>query len=391
MPDKSNGKHSLKGQRFVSLYLENWCNFLKAYLPLQRRVFLVGPNASGKSNLLDVFRFLHDIASVGGGFQQAVKKRGGVSAIRCLAARQYPDITIRVELAGEKEEESASYELRFAQDKRRPIVKKETVIKNGKQIFMRPDAEDESDPERRTQTYLEQVNVNREFRDISEFFGSVHYLHIVPQLIREPERSVGRQNDPFGGDFLEQIARTQDKTQKARLKRIQDALAVAVPQLTEIELFRDEKGTPHVRGKYEHWRPQGAWQTENQFSDGTLRLMGLLWAVLDGRGPLLLEEPELSLHPEVVRFIPQMFARIQRRTGRQIMLSTHSADLLRDEGIGLDEVFLLMPGKEGTEVSPASDFAEVKELLEGGVSLPEAILPRTKPDKASQLSLFSDL
>jgi hypothetical protein len=73
------------------------------------------------------------------------------------------------------------------------------------------------------------------------------------------------------------------------------------------------------------------------------------------------------------------------------MLSTHSADLLRDEGIGLDEVFLLMPGKEGTEVSPASGFADVKELLEGGVSLPEAILPRTKPDKASQLSLFSDL
>jgi predicted ATPase len=70
----------------------------------------------------------------------------------------------------------------------------------------------------------------------------------------------------------------------------------------------------------------------DQFSDGTLRLMGLLWAVLDGRGPLLLEEPELSLHPEVIRFIPQMFARIQRRTGRQIILSTHSADLLRDEG-----------------------------------------------------------
>src|SRR5581483_6955639 len=100
-------------------------------------------------------------------------------------------------------------------------------------------------------------------------------------------------------------------------------------------------------------------------SPGTLRLMGILWAVLDGRGPLLLEEPELSLHPEVVRFIPQMFARIQRRTGRQIMLSTHSADLLRDEGIGLDEVFLLSPGREGTEVSPASEFAEVKELLEG--------------------------
>jgi hypothetical protein len=277
MPDKSNGKHLSKGQRFVSLYLENWRNFLKADLQLQRRVFLVGPNASGKSNLLDVFRFLHDIASVGGGFQQAVKKRGGVSAIRCLSARQYPDIGIRVEVAGEKEDEAGSYELRFAQDNlRRPIVKKESVTKNGVVVLNRPNPEDDADPEQRTQTYLEQVNVNRKFRDIAEFFGSVHYLHIVPQLIREPERSVGKQNDPYGGDFLEQIARTQEKTQKSRLKRIQDALSVAVPQLTEIELYRDEKGTPHLRGKYEHWRPQGAWQTENQFSDGTLRAQDFL-------------------------------------------------------------------------------------------------------------------
>ena len=82
--------------------------------------------------------------------------------------------------------------------------------------------------------------------------------------------------------------------------------------------------------------------------------MGLLWAALDGDGPLLLEEPELSLHPDVVRHIPQMFARIQRKTGRQVIISTHSSDMLRDDGIGLDEVLLLKPEVEGTAVSLAS-------------------------------------
>lgn len=391
MTENGRRKPEMRGQRFARIYLENWRNFQRADLKLQRRVFLVGPNASGKSNLLDVFRFVHDIVSVGGGFQQAVNKRGGVSSIRCLAARQNPDIVISVEIEGEAVDGAASYELRFAQDKlRRPLVKSERVIRNGVEILSRPSPEDEADPERRTQTYLEQVNVNRDFRDIADFFTSVRYLHIVPQLVREPDRSVGRRNDPYGGDFLEQLARTQEKTQKYRLRQIQKALAVAVPQLTEIELYRDEKGTPHLRGKYEHWRPQGAWQKEDQFSDGTLRLIGLLWAVLDGRGPLLLEEPELSLHPEVIRYIPQMFARIQRRTGKQIILSTHSADLLRDEGIGLDEVFLLAPGKEGTEVNVSSDFADLRDLLEGGVTLPDAIMPRTKPDRAEQLPLFGD-
>ena len=76
--------------------------------------------------------------------------------------------------------------------------------------------------------------------------------------------------------------------------------------------------------------------------------MGLLWALLQGSGPLLLEEPELSLHPEVVRHVAQMFARVQRHSGRQILVSTHSYNLLRDEGIGLDEVLLLEPGAEGS-------------------------------------------
>lgn len=181
-----------------------------------------------------------------------------------------------------------------------------------------------------------------------------------------------------------------EKTQNARLRRILDALRVVVPQLKELELRRDVRGTPHLRSKYEHWRPQGAWQTEEQFSDGTLRLMGLLWATLDGSGPLLLEEPELSLHLEVVGFIPQMFARVQRRSGRQVLISTQSTDLLRDEGIGLDEVLLLQPSTEGTAVRPASEFADIKTLLEGGSSLGETVMPRTRPERAQQLAMFGN-
>ena len=377
--------------RFTYLHLENWRNFTRVEVNLQRRAFLVGPNASGKSNLLDVFRFLHDIVSVGGGFREAVRKRGGVSRLRCLAARRYPDIVVRVRVGDEDEPSLWEYELRFTQDnRRRPIVQEERVTSKGTSLLIRPNDEDKEDRERLTQTALEQVNVNQEFRDVADFFSSTRYLHIVPQLVREPDRSVGRQNDPFGGDFLEQIARTPKNTQDAWLRRIRDALRVAVPQLQELELWRDVRGTPHLRGKYEHWRAQGAWQTEEQFSDGTLRLMGLLWAALEGTGPLLLEEPELSLHPDVVRFVPQMFARIQRRSGRQVLMSTHSTDLLRDDGIGLDEVLLLQPGDGGTSVWPASSIFEIKALLESGSSLAEAVVPRTRPAKAEQLALFGD-
>jgi predicted ATPase len=384
--------HSSKAQRLTQLRLENWRNFAQVDVALQGRVFLIGPNASGKSNLLDSIRFLHDLVAVGGGFREAIGKRGGVSKLRCLAARRYPDVGISISVGKDDQQDEWEYEVSFTQDNRqRPVLKREIVRKSGLKLLERPRDDDEKDPDRLYQTHLEQVNVNRDFRELAEFFQSIRYLHLVPQLVREPDRYSGRAADPFGSDFLEQVARTTERTRDARLRRIGEALKVAVPQLLELQFFRDEvKGTPHLRGRYEHWRPQGAWQTEEQFSDGTLRLLGLLWSVLDGAGPLLLEEPELSLHPDVVRYLPQLFASMQRRTGRQVICSSHSADLLRDEGIGLDEVLLLKPHAEGTRVEVATNTAQARELVEGGVPLPDALLPQTRPPRARQLALFGE-
>ena len=384
------GKDAL---RFTRVKLKNWRNFTEVDVKLQQRVFVIGPNAAGKSNFLDVFRFLRDIASHGGGFHEAVStKRGGVSKLRCLAARRYPDISIYVSVGSGTNPTAWEYELQFTQDNRqRPKIKFERVLKNEQEVFRRPDKDDEGDPERLTETYLEQVSANQGFRELAEFFASVQYLHVVPQLVRDPEGYVGKGRDLFGANFLEQIARTSERTLTSRLRKIREALRVAVPQLKELEFYRDRaRGTPHLRGKYEHWRPQGAWQTEEQFSDGTLRLLGLLWVALDTGGPLLLEEPELSLHLEVIRFIAPMFARMQARTGRQIILSTHSAELLSDESIALDEILLIAPSAEGAEIRQANSIQEIRRLLKGGVPLPEVVFPRTKPKDAAQLPLFAD-
>lgn len=375
--------------RVTRLGLSNWRNFRHVEVDLAPRAFLVGPNASGKSNFLDAIRFLHDVVAVGGGFENAVLARGGVSSLRCLAARQNSDIEVKVDIGHDQNPVVWRYELSFNQtSQRRPLLKAEGVYRDGRVEVNRPEPNDQTDPARLSQTFLEQVNVNRPFRAIADFLRSVRYLHIVPQLVRDPERSVGRIDDPYGGDFLEQIGRTPARTRDARLRRIVAALKVAVPQLQELKLERDARGMDHLQGRYEHWRPHGAWQSEADFSDGTLRLLGLLWAVLDGSGPLLLEEPELSLHPEVVRYIPQMFARMQTRTKRQVLVSTQSSELLGDDGIGLDEVLLLMPHAEGTAVRPATELREIRELLHGGLSVADAVLPRTRPPHAEQISLF---
>ena len=66
-----------KDMTLSRLVLKNWKNFANADIGTQNRVFLVGPNASGKSNFLDAFRFLRDLASSGGGFQEFVASLHG--------------------------------------------------------------------------------------------------------------------------------------------------------------------------------------------------------------------------------------------------------------------------------------------------------------------------
>ena len=72
----------------VRVKLKNWKNFRTADVSLGDRAFLLGPNACGKSNFLDLFRFMRDIVKKGGGLEKAVDDRGGTPKIRCLTACQ---------------------------------------------------------------------------------------------------------------------------------------------------------------------------------------------------------------------------------------------------------------------------------------------------------------
>lgn len=352
------------------------------------RVFLVGPNASGKSNFLDVFRFLRDIVKPGGGLQKAIKDRGGVSKIRCLAARMDPVVEIEVFLSESPEMEPKwRYSIGIRQEvrgNRQPYLTHEVVRKNNRILLSRPDEKDRSDKLRLTQTHLEQINSNMLFREISDFFESVQYLHIVPQLLRHPESFPGPEipGDPFGRKFLDRMAKTPEKVRISRLKKIEAALLTAVPQLKHLSFVKDDAGVPHLEAVYEHWRPKAGKQREDQFSDGTLRLIGLLWSLLEVDSLLLLEEPELSLNAGIVSKLAPLIARLQRQRGRQVMISTHSADLLSDNGIGGEMILMLTPSREGTQVRLSSNDKEIKMLLESGLSVADAILPRTAPQKA---------
>jgi len=94
-----------------------------------------------------------------------------------------------------------------------------------------------------------------------------------------------------------------------------------------------------------------------------------MWLLLESdSGPLLLEEPELSLNEAIVRQLHAIFARLtlsrRNKRSRQFFISTHSAALLSNTGIPAESILLVTPVNEGSQVRAPKDH-ERTALLNG--------------------------
>ncbi len=369
----------------------NWRNFKTLDFALSDRMFVVGPNASGKSNLLDLFRFLGDIASSGGGLASALDSRGGLSKVRSLFARNHRGGRLEVDLRLEDGDDQWRYRLAIKGEKggkNRPVVDEEHIERNGIVVLHRPNEDDVADPDRLTQTHLEQIAANQQFRVLADYFAKVRYFHLVPQVIRDPSRAGLGSDDAYGGDFIAKMNAVPAKTRIAWFRRLQNALAAAIPEFESLRLEVDSAGRPHLVAGYRNWRSQPAHQSEADFSDGTLRLIGLLWTLVSAPangGVLLLEEPELSLNAAIVKTLPTVLATAQRDRLMQVLLSTHAPELLNDEGVLPREVLVLRVTGDGTSASVLAEIDEVADQLTAQLPMSEIVDGLISPQDLSGL------
>ncbi len=167
----------LQVMRFSHLTLRNWRNFSHVDVGLSKRMFVVGPNAISKSNLLDVFRFLRELTLEGGGLSQAVRARRGLSRLRSLHQKgKNSDVEIEVVVTA-ADGSSWRYLLAFNRSGRAsdvPVVSREEVwfrdssTVEERRFLVRPNAADKADAMLLTQTAMQQVTQNREFHALVE-------------------------------------------------------------------------------------------------------------------------------------------------------------------------------------------------------------------------------
>jgi predicted ATPase len=129
-------------------------------------------------------------------------------------------------------------------------------------------------------------------------------------------------------------------------------------------------------------------------SDGTLRVLGILLAVYQRSSPTLIaiEEPESTIHPAALDVLVDILKDGSHRA--QILITTHSPDILDDNKIRDNEILIVESTKGKTTVAPMAGVSRdlihrhlytLGELLRSGELRPD----KKKATRTSkQLSLF---
>ena len=376
--------------KLTHVSLTNWRNFGHIEFDLDSRLFVVGPNSSGKTNLLGALRFLGDIARRGlraanedwGGPKHCFRtgsSEAGFSitassdehtveyALSLRTGRLPSDLHTHdgatdgvVEFPAERIAVVNQEHLRIDQ-RTIPIDSTHVTSPTSIPVLLGKDYS-LLDPGITAST----GNVQSVFEQVRQCVSGVRYIHPNPKKMKE--RLEGRfEPDDHGTGFFQLAGRFPATALDAVVARIRPIMAATVPEVPNLSYQR-------VAGEevvFYSDDPQSAssCSTHDQFSEGTLRLLGILFdlATLPRSTTLvLLEEPETFLQPSVVRSQPAVLAEVAYKKQIQMVKTTHSPELLSDETIGADQVLLLRTTDKGTtgELLSESEDPRIRAAVE---------------------------
>jgi hypothetical protein len=354
----------------------NWCNFAHIEFGMSSRVFIVGPNSSGKSNLLGALRFLSDIARYG--LAAATEDLGGLDRYVHSGADS-ASFVATFDDAGS----SVEYVLKF----QRSASDGEGLMREGganEASALLPEDPLSSSPSWRVLSVRETVIVND--RDelegendwqskLRQVLAGIRYIHPNPKKMLE---RADRYDPDHGTGFFQHAGRFSDQQLNAALDRIRPIMAAAVPEVPNLSYLRMGLGTEVVfysdtpergaRGVYSHER----------FSEGTLRLLGMLFGLATlprTTSIVLIEEPEAFLQASVVRSMSSFLAEVAMTHDVQMVISTHSPELIDSELVLPSQVLVLRPedGETVGELLSQSNDPRIRAVISAGLPKSEAI------------------
>ena len=383
--------------------LKNFKSIAGCDLRLGSLTFLVGPNGAGKSNFVDALRFVSD--GLRNSLDHAMRDRGGIAEVRRRSGGHPTNFGIRLDLnlpysgtaqyafvVGARPEGTFDIQREICRI-RAPEGSAYYDVNRGEvssaSIPNPPVASDD-------RLYLVNASGLPQFRKLYDALATMGFYNPSPKDIRtlQPPQD-SRLLDAAGRNIASVIAALA-RSAPERLNRIEEFLHQVVPSVHGVERkvlgpmetlqFRQD-----VSGAKHPWHFYAA-----SMSDGTLRALAVLTALYQANGnggiPLVaIEEPETALHPAAASILRDALRESSRET--QVLVTSHSPDLLDDSGISEANLLAVVSEKNVTRIGPIDEAARAvlrKQLYTAGELLR---LDQLRPEPGlfvddAQLDLF---
>lgn len=351
--------------------LRNYKSIAHCRLKLPALAFLVGPNGSGKSNFLDSLRFVSD--ALRESLDHALRHRGGIGEVRRRSGGHPNHFSIRIDFQL-SDNADGFYRFRIGA---RPsggfeVQEEECVLNPGDRLgaqarfLVKSGSVVESslpNPPAASADRLYLVNASgfQEFRLVYDACLGMVFYSINPDCIRDLQNPDPGALLARDGRNLASVLGTLSREEPEAKNRIQEYLSKVVPGIRGIDAksigpketieFRQTVGSNRYAWKFD----------AASMSDGTLRALAILTALFQQRlglkrSSLLVgvEEPEVALHPAAAGILREVLVAASKST--QVIVTSHSPDLLDDDGIDPEAIFAVASDGGATRIGPLSEF-----------------------------------
>ena len=365
------------------LTLKRFRSLRSATVEFDNPTFLVGQNGAGKSNIVDALSLLAD--AMAAPFAAVMDTRGGIGAVghRSTSRGRGADVGVRVDIEGLSGVREAMYafEVRPTQGYDYEVRREQClcVAEDGTPSwFHRADkfrSNIKTHPAPAPNALaLPLVAGDERFEPVAQFLSDIQPYRIDPRTLRELQ-------DPDAGFRLRSdganTASVLHQLDPGTRQHLQEVLQTVVPGEVEVKAERVQNKLS-LQFTQRGARAAALRLGPHNMSDGTLRAVGLLAAVLQPKLPsmLIVEEPEATIHPGALGTILDILRHATRST--QTVITTHSPDILEarwieDRHLRIvsweDGATRVAPIPEATRTALREHLMDAGELLRGNALL----------------------
>jgi energy-coupling factor transporter ATP-binding protein EcfA2 len=357
---------------FTRLSVENFLSLKGVSLELGKVNILVGPNASGKSNVARALQLVAGLARGGAPYLE------GYGRLRDLSFGFDPAVDIRIALEALVEGRRCEYVLRL-----NATDYSEEVRADGEQIVSHRGSSKEAlikgaarvvdltlSPSYYGHVYGSVLtalpsDVGHEVHRLASELKGISVHSFSPRDLRLRSHITAEPALRYHGENLARYLLHAYLERRRDFQRVEEALRSLIPEVEEV--------VPHIEGdSVEVWiKAKGLDEPlrPHNVSDGTMRALAIASALYGGSSLVVLEEPENCVHPHLLEALMSL----ARDSPPQVILTTHSPYLL--DHARPEEVYVVE--KEGLEtkvgrLSAMKELEAVRRFLEEGGTLGEA-------------------